>query len=197
MSSPFSPPPPSPGGYPPPGSSPYPPPAAPAGRSGLAIVGFVLAILVAPIGLIISVVALILAAKRRQKGKVLASLGIVVALILTSALAYYGKNILTVLDPGCQKARDISEQADKIEQVTDKAQFTTQLGQIITGLDAAAAQAEHANVRTALTTFNDDFRLILKAVETGDASLMANLQGKIAADGDAVDDLCTIGGSGR
>jgi hypothetical protein len=56
--------------------------------SRLAITGLVLAFIVPPLGLILSIIALIRINKHQQKGNLLAVLGIVFGVFLTLALAY-------------------------------------------------------------------------------------------------------------
>src|SRR5256885_6295990 len=90
-------------GYPP---APPPPPGPPPqnqGTNGLAIAGFILAFLFAPLGFILSLIGAITAGKRGQKGKGLAISGIVLSLVFmvggVAVIALAANS--TKLDPGC------------------------------------------------------------------------------------------------
>ncbi len=191
---PGSPPPPSGDYYPPPGS--FPPAAPPQTRNGLAIAGFVLAFLVAPIGLVLCVIALILAGRNRQKGRVLAGFGIVISLAIMAigitAAVLLGRNITTVADPGCVQGK--SAILAVTSPSSDPATLKTQLQTVIDKLGTAASHAKHDTVRSAMSSMRDDYLAVQKALDTG-VPPGAALAGKIATDAKAIDDLCTIGGS--
>src|SRR5262249_926005 len=90
------------------GGPPYGGPPQQPGTNGLSIAGLVLAFLFAPLGFILSIVALIQAGKRGQKGKGLAIGGIIVSLlimivsgVLIVAAASTVSTVSKLADPGC------------------------------------------------------------------------------------------------
>lgn len=80
-----------------------PPPPPPQSPSPLAIVGFVLAFVLAPVGLVLSIVALIKTSKVHQRGKGLAIAGIVVgSLIIVAGIflsSFFGNKAQTQAQP--------------------------------------------------------------------------------------------------
>src|SRR5690349_9287363 len=182
------------GGYPPN----YPPPAPPRkSTNGLAVAGFILAFLMAPIGLILSIVGLIQAGRRQQKGKGLAIGGVVVSLLsiisVTVAVVALGSAASTLADPGCTtgKAAVLDNQA-KLSDPSDVEGMKAGLQATITGLIDAAAKAKHENVRNAAKALADDYTQLLNAL-TAAAAPDANLTGKIETDGRTFDSLCSLG----
>jgi hypothetical protein len=173
--------------------APQPPPA---GRNGLAIAGFILAILIAPIGFILSLIGLIQAARRGQKGKVLASLGLVISILIMAgvglAVVALGKNVTTVADPGCVSGKQVI--LDNKVDATDAAGLKTQLQTVISGLNSAAAKAKHDNVRSAMTKLAGDYNELLQALNNG-TQPAADLESRVDADAQAIDSLCTVGGA--
>lgn len=172
------------------------PAAPPAGRNGLAIAGFILAFLIAPIGFILSLIGLIQAARRGQKGKVLATLGLVISVLIMAGtglvVATLGKNATTVADPGCVSGKQAI--LDNKVDATDAATLKTQLQTVINGLNSASGKAKHDNVRNAMTKLSGDYNELLQAVNNG-TQPAADLQSRIDADAQAVDSLCTLGGA--
>jgi hypothetical protein len=170
-------------------------PSAPApGRNGLAIAGFIFAFLFAPIGFILSLIGLIQAGARHQKGKVLASLGLVISLLImggvTAVFFTVGKNVLTVADPGCVAGKTVIMSAANLPN--DPAALKTQLQTMVTGLNAAAAASQHDNVRTALKALSDDYAQLGKAIDSGNQP-PADLETKVTDHANAIDALCTLG----
>jgi hypothetical protein len=171
--------------------------APPPGRNGLSIAGFILAIFLWPIGFILSVIALIQASRRGQKGKGLAIAGILISLILMVGagviVSKFGANAATIADPGCTTGKSaILDNADKLDGAdvnATKAAFQTTIDQ----LNAAAGKAKHDNVRNTLKALGDDYSKIYQGALTGTAPDQA-LQDKLTADADALDKLCTLGG---
>jgi hypothetical protein len=175
------------------GAPPPPPPAQ--GTNGLAIAGFVLAFLIAPIGFILSIVGLILAGKNRQKGKGLAIAGIIISVIIgglgTVALVAATKTVAKLADPGCVQGKSlILEKADKIsDPTTGKAA----LKELVDGLSAASAKATHADSRKALKDLSNDYASLLQSLDAGtvpDSALIS----KVGTDAAAIDSACTLGG---
>jgi hypothetical protein len=175
-------------------------PAQPAksGTNGLAIAGFILAFLIAPIGLILSIIGLIQAGRRRQKGKGLAITGIIVSVVLIIAVGALivvvanrvGDKVSTLTDPGCTTGRAaILDNADK---VSNSATAKEALQATVNGLNSAATKATHDNVRNAMTALADDYNKLLQAVDSG-TSPEPGLQDKLTADGATFDSLCTVG----
>lgn len=168
------------------------PPANP-GTSGLAIAGFILAILIAPIGFILSIIGLTQTGKGKQKGRGLAISGIVISLLLmgggVAAVFAIGKTVSTIADPGCTagKAAIFDNSAKAADSATNKEGIQG----MIAGLNAAAAKAKHDNVRAAMTTLSDDYTLLLKGMDSG--NIPAGIVDKIGVDAAAIDTLCTIG----
>jgi hypothetical protein len=204
MSNPAShPAPPSPGGYPPAESS-YPSPApAPAERNRLAVPGFILAIFLAPIGLVVSLIALIQASKRGQKGKVLAVFGMIIAalevvvmVIVVVVVFAVGKKVVTVADPGCTQGKTVILANADLGGGSDPAVVKTKLQTLVTGLDGAASQAQHDNVRSAMKELSADYKALLDDLDAGTAP-SAGSQDKLTKDAAAIDSLCTIGTSGQ
>jgi hypothetical protein len=184
---------------PPPGGDPSFAPTPPTRTTnGLAIAGFILAFLIAPIGLILSIVGLIQAGKRQQKGKVLAAFGIVISLVIIAAftvgIVLAGKKVATLADPGCTTGRAaIFDNATKAAEATDPATMKAGLQATIDGLNSAAAKAKHDNVRDAMKVLANDYTQVLQAVNSGVAP-DAGLSEKIAADANKIDSLCSLGG---
>jgi len=147
------------------------PQPAKSGTNGLAIAGFILAFLLAPIGFILSVIGLIQAGRRRQKGKGLAIAGIIVSLALVvggGAVVYVvGSKVSTLVDPGCTTGK--AAITDNTAKVSDPASIKEGLKATVDGLSSAAAKASHDNVRNAMTALSDDYSKLLQAVESGTA----------------------------
>jgi hypothetical protein len=169
------------------GQQAYPAPVPPQrGTSGLAIAGFILAFLLWPIGFILSLIAVFKTGKGRSKGRGLAVAGLVVSTLIiagVTTVVVLAANS-TVADPGCVAGKAaIIDGASNLDPNSLK---TT-----ADALNAAAAKAEHDNVRAALTALATDYTQLRDAMTTGD--IPAGLQDKITADANTIDSLCTIG----
>ena len=171
----------------------YPPPALPdqtpppkKTTSGLAIAGFILAFLLAPIGFILSLIGLIVAGSRGQKGKGLAIAGMIVSVLFMAiagvAIVTLGGNLTTIADPGCTSGK--ATILDNASKVSDPAGLQT----MIDGLNAAAGKATHSNVHDAMKTLADDYTKL----QTGDTD--SAFLDKVTTDAKAIDTLCTFGG---
>jgi hypothetical protein len=183
---------------PPPGYQGYPgystvPPPRP-GTSGWAIAGFILSILAAPLGLILSIVGLIHASSGGRKGKGLAISGIVISLLLIGGgialIATIGDKVTTVADPGCTTGK--AAILDNSSKIANSATTKEGLRATITGLDSAATKAKHANVRSAMQALSTDYKALLTAIDTG-TQPDPGLQQKITDHANTIDQLCTIG----
>jgi hypothetical protein len=178
------------------GDGPDVPPQPNRRTNGLTIAGIILAFVAAPIGLVLSIVGLVQAGRRGQKGKGLAIAGIVISLLVMTggavAIAAASKTVAKLADPGCTTGKAaILDNAPKIsnpDTIEDGLQAT------ITGLNSAAGKATHADVRNAMTTLSADYTTLLDSIKTGTVPDDA-LQAKVETDGKKVDSLCTIGGA--
>jgi hypothetical protein len=173
-------------------------PAQPQSTNGLSIAGFILAFLIAPIGFILSIIGLVTAGRRGQKGKGLAIAGIIISLLAMVAgvvlTVTVFKNAATILDPGCTegKAVILSDQASNLS--SDPETLKKQLGSTVDKLNAAAAKANSDDVRKSLTALASDYDQLVKAIENKEAP-PADLQDRVTQHGNALDALCTIGGA--
>ena len=157
------------------------------GTSGLAIAGLILAFLVAPVGFILSLIAVFKTGNGRSKGRGLAIAGIIVSVVIiggVSALVAAAVNS-TVADPGCTAGKDAILQSSSTPDAAA-------LQKTIDGLNAAAAKAKHDDVRAAMKALADDYTQLLSGTKTG--NIPAGIVDKVTADGAAIDKLCTIGG---
>jgi hypothetical protein len=164
-----------------------PPPAPPQrGTSGLAISGFILAFLIAPLGFILSLIAVFRTGAGKAKGRGLAIAGLIISVLIMGGI---GAGVAvaansTQLDPGCTAGKDAilngsdGSDAASLQATVDK-------------LNAAAAKAKHDNVRAAVKTIADDYTELLNGVKTG--KLPADIEQRIGKDGDTFDSLCSIG----
>ncbi len=174
---------------PPYGQQGYPaaPPPPQKGTSGLAIAGLILAFLLAPVGFILSLIAIFQTGKGRRKGRGLAVAGLIVSVLaigVGTAVVVVAANS-TVADPGCVagKAAIISG-AEKVDEAS--------LQTTIDGLKAAAAKAKHDDVRAAMLALADDYTQLVNGMKTG--TLPPGIEAKVTADGNKIDSLCSIGG---
>ncbi|MEU4240695.1 DUF4190 domain-containing protein [Actinoplanes sp. NPDC026619] len=175
---------------PPPGQPAYPtqPPAPQQGTSGLAIAGFIFAFIISPLGFVLSLIAIAKTGAGKAKGRGLAIAGTIIsilgmigwALVITLVFAVSNSK---VLDAGCTDGKDaIIKSSTTVNATTVQ---TT-----IDELTAAANKSKHDDVKAATLALADDYKALLKAIQTGDAP--ADLQTKINADAAKFDSLCTI-----
>jgi hypothetical protein len=179
------------------GSAPYQQPPPPQSTSGLAVVGLVLAFLLAPIGFVLSLIAFFTTGRGKKKGRGLAAAGLVLSLVVmgVSGVLYTTvfQNVKTLADPGCTKGKAVLLDNADLGGSTDTSLMKTKLDTLISGLDQAAASARDDDVREAMSALRDDYRQLLQGLRTG--QLTTELTTKVAADAKRVDDLCTLGGS--
>ena len=163
-----------------------PPPAPQQKTSGLAIAGLILAFLVAPVGFIISLIAVFKTGAGRAKGRGLAIAGVIVSLLIIGGAITAGVLVAnsTVLDPGCVDGKaavlDSANSADpsSLQTTVDK-------------LNAAAAKAKNDDVRAATKALADDYTQLLSATKTG--NVPPGIEAKIEADATKFDSLCSVG----
>ncbi|MCU7727600.1 DUF4190 domain-containing protein [Actinoplanes sp. KI2] len=165
-----------------------PTPQQPQGRSGLAVAGFILAIIAAPIGFILSLIAIFKTGAGKAKGRGLAVAGVIISLVLMAGGVIVGAVVLnsTYLDPGCTDGK-----AAIINNASTTPNAAT-IQKTIDELNAAAAKATHDEVRDAMTTLANDYQKVLDAAKTG--SVPPSLLDQVNKDGEKIDSLCTIGG---
>jgi soluble cytochrome b562 len=163
------------------------------GTNGLSIAGLVLS-WTGLIGLILSIIGLVQAGKRGQKGKGLAVAGIIISLIVMIGgvvlVAATASKVTKLADPGCTIGK--SAVLDNSDKINNPDTIKEGLQATITGLDRAVAQANHSDVRDAMKALRDDYNQMLNAVTTGTPP-DSNLTNKITTDGNRVDSLCSIG----
>ncbi|MDT5036545.1 MAG: peptidyl-prolyl cis-trans isomerase [Micromonosporaceae bacterium] len=179
----------------PPGGHGVPPQRDP-GTNGLSIAGIILAFVAAPIGLVLSIIGLVLAGRRGQKGRGLAIAGIVISVVVmagaTAAIAVAGKTVAKLADPGCITGK--AAILDNATKISNQDTMKEGLQATVAGLNSAAGKATHADVRNAMTTLSADYATLLGDIDTGTVPDAA-LQAKVDTDGKKVDSLCTIGGA--
>lgn len=176
--------------YPPPGQTGYqtPPPAPEQKTSGLAIAGLIFAFLIAPLGFVLSLIAIAKTGTGKAKGRGLAIAGTIIsilgmigwALLITLVFAVSNSK---VLDAGCTDGKDALIKSSTAVNAT-----TVQ--QTIDGLTAAAAKSKHDDVKAATLALADDYKALLAGLKTGD--MPADLEAKITADANKFDSFCTI-----
>jgi phosphotransferase system glucose/maltose/N-acetylglucosamine-specific IIC component len=173
--------------YPPPPGQPGYPPAPPQQRgfSGLAITGFILAFLIAPLGFILSLIAVFTTGAAKARGRGLAIAGVIISLIVMIGVGslIYAVSKSTVADPGCVAGK---EAILKGPSQPDQAQLQS----MIDDLNAAAGKAKHDNVRDAMKALANDYTSLLNGIKSG--KVPAGIVDKVTADGQKIDDLCTI-----
>jgi hypothetical protein len=149
------------------------PPQPQPGTSGLAVAGLILAFLLAPIGFILSLIAIFKTGPGRSKGRGLAIAGLIVSLLAIGGAVTAGLVIAnsTVADPGCTDPASVQPMIDK--------------------LNAAAGKAKHDDVKAATKALADDYTALLKGAKAGKEP--AGIQQKIEADAAKFDSLCTVG----
>jgi hypothetical protein len=171
---------------PPPGQPGYAPPAPPQrGMSGLAITGFILAFLIAPLGFILSLIAVFTTGAAKARGRGLAIAGVIISLVIMIGVGsiVFAISKSTVADPGCVAGKEAILNAPK--EPDAKA-----LQGMIDDLNAAAAKAKHDDVRNAMTALATDYKSLLDGIKAG--KLPDGILDKVGADGQKIDDLCTI-----
>jgi hypothetical protein len=176
-----------------PGQPGYPVAPQPRRTSGLAIAGLILAFLVAPLGFLVSLIAVFRTGAGRAKGRGLAIFGMIVsvaimALVITLIVVLSKKivsiNEKTAADPGCVAGKSAVLNGAK-NPSADSLKGT------IGDLDAAAAKAKISDVRDAMKALADDYNTLLTGAASG--NVPAGLQAKITTDGNQINLLCSYG----
>jgi hypothetical protein len=163
------------------------PPEAPQqrGTSGLAITGFILAFLIAPIGFILSLIAVFKTGAGKAKGRGLAIAGLIISVVIMGGAGAAAAVVAnsTQLDPGCSAGKDAVFNNSK---ANDAASLQATADQ----LNAAAAKAKHDNVRAAIKKIADDYGQLATGVKTG--NLPADIEKRTDSDAAEFDSLCSI-----
>ena len=171
--------------------TPPPPMASQApGRSGLATAGFILAVTVilAPVGFILSLIAIFKTGAGKAKGRGLAVAGVIISLVVMAGgiIGIAALANSTVADPGCTDGKNA------ILSASNASVDAASLQKTIDALNAAAAKAKHDDVRDAMKALANDYTKVLDVAKTGKSS--PDLLDQISKDGEKIDSLCTIGG---
>ncbi|WP_345637581.1 DUF4190 domain-containing protein [Rugosimonospora acidiphila] len=167
----------------------------PQGTNGLAIAGFVLAFLVAPLGLILSIVAMVKVGRSRQKGKGLAIAGLVISLVLTgvgvSSTIAVATRVKTLVDPGCTVGKSaIFDNQDAVSS-SDPDTFEAGVLKMVDGLNDAASQAKDDKVRAADKDLAADYSALVADVKAGRGPTQQE-KDKLTADSDTFDSYCSV-----
>jgi hypothetical protein len=155
-----------------------------------------LAFLVAPAGFVLSLIGLITAGRRNQRGKGLAVAGLIVSLVVMIGTGVFiftvANKVETLTDPGCTVGK--AAILDNESKLSSASTAKEGLQATANGLDSAVTKANHDNVRSAVKALSDDYHQLLSALNSGTAP-PNSLQSKMEADGTAFDALCSIGTS--
>lgn len=167
-------------------------PAAPAkGGNGLAITGFVTGLIgLIPLGLIFGIIGAIKA--KKTSGRVLAIVGVVLALAWIVPVTIVTPHIIKAMDPGCQAAQKVNDAYpdSKIEaDGNNPATFAADLQAIYGGLTDAAKKAKNADAKAALTTYANDYGTLLQLLSSGQQPA-ADLESKMTSDEDKANSAC-------
>lgn len=197
----------------------YPPHGPEKRGNGFAVAGIILAVLLAPLGLIFAIVGLVKSGARGGDGKVLSIVAIVVSLIVgvgaTAGIVAIGNS--TAADPGCiaaeSSARGLDstlnaddaaiskDQSNAAAEKTDLKKFGNHLQTFIAQLNAAKAEAQHQSVKDKIGQMSGDLSGMLtglQAIEKGNtsqASKTDSYASKLGSDGTAIDQICAPFGS--
>lgn len=182
----------------------------------VSVVGLVLAVLVWPLGLIVSLIGVIRSTRLGGVGRTLGIVGLIVSLVV-------GAGSITVLvvhshktfDPGCASAEtglsvfadsvnadEAKLQTDESNQDetsfdTDLVQFVADLQSVKGNLDTAAGKAVNAKVKSAVTAMDTNLGTVItgyQGLEKGDTSKETQTTtagNKLQANGTAITALCT------
>jgi hypothetical protein len=192
----------------------YPPYGPEKQGNGFAVAGIILAVLVAPLGLIFAIVGLVKSGARGGAGKVLSIVAIVVSLIVGGSVTagIVALNNSTAADPGCIAAESSAQTMDSTMNADDNAisrdannpaaektdlkKFGDHLQTFIAQLNAAEAEAEHQSVKDKIGQLSGDLSgmlTALQAIEKGDTSQVSKVDSYanlLNSDGTAIDQLC-------
>jgi hypothetical protein len=192
----------------------YPPNGSKKRGNGFAVAGIILAVLLAPLGLILAIVGLVKSGARDGAGKVLSIVAIVVSLIVGGAITagIVAIRNSTVVDPGCIAAESSARGMDSTmnadnnaiskdennpaAEKTDLKKFGDHLQTFIAQLNAAEAEAEHQSVKDKIGQLSGDLSgmlTALQAIEKGDTSQVSKVDSYanlLNSDGTAIDQLC-------
>jgi len=163
---------------------------APQPSNGIAVVGLILAFLVPPVGLILSIIGLAKSGRAGRRGMAIA--GLVIGLVFTLGIGgiVYAVSQVSALDPGCGTAQ--SAVTDNAGKISSPATLQEGVQATIDGLGAAESKATHDNVRNAIKALKDDYSQLLAAANAGDLTKINQLQATLTADATAFDKLCPV-----
>jgi hypothetical protein len=175
-------------------AAPAPAPAPKQGTSGLAVAGLILAFLIAPLGFLLSLIAVFKTGKGRAGGRGLAITGVVLGLVFSIGggvvIAKALDKVTTIADPGCTLAKSAIN--DNEAGLSNSTTITATLPKVIAGLTDAEAKAKHDDVRAAVKVLKDDYTAALEGVNTG--KLPDDFVTKSDADTDAFNKICSLEG---
>lgn len=171
---------------PPPAAEAVSPPVAPRPTSVLAILGLVFAFVFAPVGLVLSLIAIFKTGAGKAKGRGLAIAGVIISVLAIGAVVTVFALVSqsTALDPGC---------TDGKQAIFDSGASTDPAGlqTTVDSLRAAAAKSGDDDVRAAMNALADDYAQLATGIESG--TMPEGLDAKIDADAARIDELCTPG----
>jgi hypothetical protein len=180
----------------------------------MAKAGLILAILVWPVGLILSVIALFRASRRGGAGWTAGVWGVLISVVLAvGTLAILTKSPAAVSDPGCAPARSAMSSVSSVLNADmgnlgfgvptdggqmELTQFINALQPLQNDLDHAGALATHQSVEDAIQHADVDakaFILVLQARLSGDdnnanALQLAQGSGDLGADAAYINHVC-------
>ena len=164
---------------------------APQPSNGIAIAGLILAFLLPPIGVILSIIGLAKSGRAGRRGVAVA--GLVIGIVLTLGAVggiIYAVSQVSALDPGCGTAQ--SAVTDNAGKISSPATLQEGVQATIDGLGTAESKATHDNVRNAIKALKDDYSQLLAAANGGDLTKLNELQSKLTADATTFDNLCPV-----
>jgi hypothetical protein len=176
-------------------------------RNGFAVAGLVLSVLFDPLllGLIFSILGLVRSA-RVGVGKAMAWTGIAISVAWLAVTFVYVVPAVTAKfspgvaraekqsDPGCQAVQALLTGPLGSKDLTkdkDTQTLATDLQGVVTSLRQAAAKAQDATARAAITKLASDYSNLLNDVKSGKEAA-STLQAAVTVDGNAVDEACGV-----
>lgn len=186
----------------------------------LVFAGLVLAVLIWPAGLVLSVIGLVTSRGRGGPGRMFAIFGLVVSLVFAVITGVVVDKVLTstAADPGCAAVEsptvssdlaklvhddnilDQDENAATANQATITAAVSAYISDLKTyqgELDHAVAVSVHASVKNAISTMDQNVGVVLagyQALQANDSSQGTQAMAasaRLPANASAIDNLCT------
>ncbi|MFI5908472.1 DUF4190 domain-containing protein [Dactylosporangium sp. NPDC051541] len=154
--------------------------------SGLAVAGLVFAFVGPPVGFILSLIAVFKTGAGKAAGRGLAIAGLVISLLIMGGAiaAVVTLSNSTLADPGCTTGKDVI--LTNAAGVNDP----QALQSMIDGLNKAAAEAKHDNVRDAMKALADDYTALQQGVSSG--QLPPDIMTRVTTDAQKIDELCSV-----